>query len=194
MITQQIDELIQKGGIGILPTDTIYGIVGSALNPQVVEKIYKLRKRSLDKPMIILISDLNDLKKFDITLRNKQKEILEKIWPNPISVILACLSEKFEYLHRGKNSLAFRMPKDDSLLKLLKETGPLVVPSANFEGEKPAESIQEAKEYFAERLEFYVDEGILRSKPSTLIQFSDNEVEILREGIVSKEHIKKLLE
>src|SRR5258708_4354978 len=106
---------INEGGVGVIPTDTIYGIVGSALNPEAVEKIYRLRKRATDKPFIILISSIADLDKFGVKPSQKQKEFLEKNWPNPLSVILPVLDEKFKYLHRGKDSLAFRMPKDSEL-------------------------------------------------------------------------------
>lgn len=175
-------ELLKKGKVGVIPTDTIYGIVGSALNPEVVEKIYQLRKRSSDKPMIILISSLDDLEKFGVKLTYKQKEFLQKNWPNPLSVILPVSGEKFKYLHRGTNSLAFRMPKDKKLLEMLRQTGPLVAPSANFESEKPAETAEEAKEYFADQVAFYV-KGKIKSKPSTIIKLNEEgKVDILREG------------
>lgn len=179
----KIISLIKDGKIGIMPTDTIYGIVGSALIPDTVEQIYKLRKRATDKPMIILISGLNDLQYFTIKLTDKQKKFLEKIWPNPVSVILPCESKKFNYLHRGKNSLAFRIPKDQWLISLLKKTGPLVAPSANFEGEKPSETIKEAEKYFGEKVAFYLDEGEIKSKASTLVQLNeDGTFIVLRKG------------
>lgn len=176
--------LLKGGQIGVMPTDTIYGILGSALNPEVVEKIYKLRKRAIDKPMIILISSISDLDKFNIRLTDKQKEFLEKNWPNPLSVILKCDSEKLKYLHRGKKSLAFRMPKDKKLLEILKQTGPLVAPSANVEGEKVSENINQAKKYFGKEIDFFLDAGEVKSVPSTLIQLKlDGSYKILREGI-----------
>lgn len=179
---QNIIRLLKKGKIGVMPTDTIYGIVGMALNSQVVEKIYNLRKRSTNKPFIILIASIDELEKFDIKLTNKQREFLQKYWPNPLSVVLECSGEKFKYLHRGTNSLAFRMPKDKSLLKLLKQTGPLVAPSANFEGEKVAQTFDEAKKYFAEDA-FYIDGGLIKSVPSTLIKLYHNgRYVVLREG------------
>lgn len=175
--------LLQSGGIAVIPTDTIYGIVGSALNPKTVEKIYRFRKRATNKPMIILISNLNDLNHFNISLTDTQKEFLQKIWPNPLSVILPIQSEKFKYLHRGTNSLAFRMPKDKKLLELLQQTGSLVAPSANFEGEKPSETIEEAKKYFGDKV-FYVDSGKIDEQPSTLVQLNiDGTYKILRKGI-----------
>jgi len=136
----QLLNLLKQGKVGVIPTDTIYGIVGSALNPQTVEEIYVLRKRATNKPMIILISSLLDLKKFGMHLTKAQTDFLKKIWPNPVSVVLPCTLAKFTYLHRGKKSLAFRMPKNDELLQILKKTGPLVAPSANIAGEKVAEN------------------------------------------------------
>lgn len=185
--------VLDSDKIFVIPTDTIYGIVGSALNAQVVEKIYKLRKRTSSKPMIVLISSVEDLKKFNIELTHAQKDILKKIWPNPVSIILSVGDPKFEYLHRGKKNLAFRMPKDERLLDVLKASGPLVAPSANFEGEKPANTIDEARKYFGDNVE-YIDGGTLVSKPSTLIKFEGDDIKILREGLMTKEEIMKLLE
>lgn len=169
--------------MGVIPTDTIYGIVGLALNPQTVEEIYALRKRAIDKPLIILISALNDLEKFGIKLTKVQADFLKKIWPNPVSVVLPCTLVNFTYLHRGRKSLAFRMPKNDELLQILKKTGPMVAPSANIEGEKVAESIDQAKKYFGNTIAIYVDGGKLKSKPSTIVQlFEDGTHMVLREG------------
>ncbi|MDO8639010.1 MAG: L-threonylcarbamoyladenylate synthase [Candidatus Daviesbacteria bacterium] len=179
----QIIELLKLGRIGVMPTDTIYGIVGSALNPDTVEAVYKLRKRSGNKPFIILISSMDDLQSFGIKLTKQQVDFLQKNWPNPLSVILPLNSEKYNYLHRGKNSLAFRMPKDEKLLELLKQTGPLVAPSANYEGERPAETIDEAKRYFGDRVDLYIDGGNITEKSSTIIQlFEDGSKIVLRKG------------
>lgn len=183
MEIDQIVQLLKSGQVGVMPTDTIYGIVGSALNPETVEEIYTLRKRTPDKPMIILISSLGDLKKFDIKLTGKQKYFLKKTWPNPVSVVLPCRGEKFEYLHRGTKSLAFRMPKKEKLIEILKLTGPLVAPSANFEGDKPSETIIQAKKYFGGNV-LYVDGGKMKSKPSTVIQLNNlGKPAILRAGL-----------
>ena len=183
MVIFEITKSILQGKIGVIPTDTIYGIVGSALQPETVEKIYRLRKRALDKPFIILISSLNDLNHFNIQLTQKQKDFLKRYWPNPLSVVLPVNDEKFKYLHRGTNSLAFRMPKDEKLTDLLRNTGPLVAPSANFEGDKPSETIEETKKYFGDEIDFYVDSGKIKSMPSTLISLNkDGTFIVLRQG------------
>lgn len=165
----EIIDSLKKGKIGVIPTDTIYGIVGSALNKKTVKKIYKLRKRLRSKPFIILISKLDDLKKFDINLTKDQTICLKKIWPNPVSVSL--------------QNVAFRIPKDKWLLNLLEKVGPLVAPSANFEGEKVSENIEQAKKYFGDNISFYIDGGEIKSKPSTIIELGqDGKFKVLRQG------------
>jgi L-threonylcarbamoyladenylate synthase len=173
---------LKSGAIGVMLSDTIYGIYTSALIDTAVEKIYELRKRSKDKPMIILISSLTDLKIFDIKLGDKQLTFLESIWPNPVSVVLPCLGDKFVYLHRSTKTLAFRIPNHPFLQKLLPLSGPLVAPSANFEGEAPPLTIDDTKKYFDDTVDFYIDAGKLESEPSTVIEFQGDSINILRQG------------
>ena len=161
---------LKRGDIGVLKTDTIYGLVGSALNEETVKRIYTVRRRNPKKPLIILIGSLRDLHLFGIELSPRVRGILKRIWPGPISVILPCEQKKFSYLHRGTNSLAFRMPKKDALQHLLKATGPLVAPSANPEGLPPSNSIQDAYAYFGDTIDFYVNGGNKKGEPSTIIE------------------------
>ncbi len=138
--TSEIAEILKSGGVGVLPTDTMYGIVGSALNKKTVAKIYKLRYRAPHKPLIVLISSFSDLPKLGIKLKPAEQKILKKIWPAPVSIILPCFKKSLEYLHRGTKTLAVRMPKVKFLTGILAKTGPLVAPSANLEGQPPAKT------------------------------------------------------
>ena len=181
---QKLIAAIKKGGIGVLPTDTLYGLVGSAFSASALERIYAIRERSGKKPFIILISTLSDLKKFEIKINKKTEVLLRGVWPGKVSVVFPVRSKKFGYIHRGTKSLAFRLPNKDSLTTLLKKTGPLVAPSANREGAKPATTIKKAKQYFGERIDFYVDGGTLCGKPSTLVAWEKGKFVTLREGAV----------
>lgn len=175
-------ELIRNDHIGVLPTDTIYGLVASALSETAIERLYQVRRRTPSKPFIILISTIDDLKLFGITLTSAQQEFLSEHWPNPLSIILPVPDPQWHFLHRGTKSLAFRLPDKPELVDLLSQTGPLVAPSANFEDQPPAKTIQEAKKYFGNELAFYVDAGKLTGQPSTLISFEENKPVILRQG------------
>ena len=173
-------QILLDGGIGIVPTDTLYGVCGSALSKRVVERIYRLKGRDEDKPFIILISSIDDLKKFGIKLSAENVAFLDRTWPAQVSVILPCTLKKFEYLHRGKASLAFRLPKSQKLREFLKETGPLVAPSANPQSEKPAATIAEAKNYFGDKVDFYLAAGKKEGKPSTIVSLLSGKPEVLR--------------
>ena len=180
--TRSVQKILLGGSIGVIPTDTIYGIVGLALNKRTVERIYKVRKRNLRKPFIILIGSMDDLRLFSINPGQELQKMLKKVWPGKISIILPCPLKKFFYLHRGKNSLAFRLPDNKKLLYLLKKTGPLVAPSANPEGFLAAETIGRAKKYFGNTVDFYTDGGKISSAPSKIIWIKKGRVDVLREG------------
>lgn len=185
-------KVLQNSGVVVMPTDTIYGLMGQALSEKVVNRIYNIRKRNLDKPCIVLIGDIDELEKFSIILSEEQKSKIKEFWPisaiadigqqKPVSIILDCPDEKFKYLHRGIKTLAFRLTKEKGLRDLLLKTGPLVAPSANPEGLPPAQNIEEAKKYFDNAVDLYIDGGIITSKASKLIQLQkDGSYVILRE-------------
>lgn len=178
---QKVGKMLKSGKVGIIPTDTIYGIVGLALNPKVVEKIYQIRNRDIKKPMIILISNIEDLKQFNINLSKKEKIILQKNWPGAISVVINSPDSKFDHLQRGTKSLAFRIPDNQFIKNTLKISGPLVAPSANPQGEKPATTIERAKIYFGNKVDFYVD-GAVENKPSTIVKLENNNLTLIRKG------------
>lgn len=132
----------------------------------------------------MLIADVDDVKHFDIEPDVSVREVLSRVWPGRVSVVLPCDTERFAYLHRGGKSLAFRLPHDKELRELLRFTGPLIAPFANFEGEKSAETIAEAEAYFGNDVDTYVDSGVLHGEPSTLIVFENGKLKVLRQGAV----------
>lgn len=176
--------ILNGGGVGVLPTDTLYGIVGSALSKKTVARIYKLRKRDPKKPCIILIGSVADVQMFGVQLEPRTSNILHKYWPGKVSIILPISHKSFitgqKYLHRGTNALAFRLPAKKSLRNLLVETGPIVAPSANPEGKPPARTVAEAKRYFGDRIDFYVDGGRILSKPSIILRIRNGRVSAIR--------------
>lgn len=170
-------------------TDTIYGLVGSALSKKTVARIYRIRKRTPEKPFIVLIGSIGDLKLFKIKVDKFSKRVLNRVWPGKVSVILPCRVKNFSHLHRGTETLAFRLPADVRLRNLLKRTGPLVAPSANPEGSTPAENIEEAKNYFGKKVDFYISGKKPDKLPSTLIQIKNRDIIILRQGKVKIKEI-----
>lgn len=178
----KIRNFILKGKVGVLPTDTIYGIHASAFVKSAFEKIYKIKNRDLDKPFIVLISSLSDLEKLGVTLSVKENKLLQNIWPNKISILLNQPDKNFDFLNKGTQKIAIRMPNYPVLLELIKQTGPLVSTSANLQNKPSAKSIKEVKQYFGEKIDFYVDRGILENSASTLVEITNKKFKIIRQG------------
>ena len=178
---ENLVNILKENGVVVMPTDTLYGIVGRAEEQSVVERIYSARKRNPEKPCIVLIGEVGELKKFGIFLTEGEQEKVEQ-YSEPTSFILDCLDEKLSYLHRGTQTLAFRIPSPLALRDLLIKTGPLVAPSANPEGLLPAQNIKEAKKYFGDLVDIYIDAGEIIGKPSKVIRLHKDGTEtVLRD-------------
>lgn len=162
-------EALRGGAVGMLPTDTLYGLVASATSARAVARVYQLKRRSPTKPCIILIAAYDDMASFNISLTKAQEDTLCSYWPGPTSVVLPCGVGAPAYLHGGTHTLAFRFPKDPELQTFLKRSGPLIAPSANPEGLPPATILEEGEIYFGDEVDFYVDGGVRAGKASTLI-------------------------
>ena len=181
--THYDDELIRcvkEGGIAVIPTDTLYGVVARADDKEAVERIYDVKQRDADKPLIVLISGPTALDQFSVVMNEPRRHYLNEVWPGPVSVILPVGNEAPPHLHRGTYTIAFRCPANELLQHLLGITGPLVAPSANPQDQPPAFSADEARGYFGERIDMYVDAGRLEGEASRLVDLTDQEPRVLR--------------
>lgn len=181
---KKLTSIIKNGGIAVIKTDTLYGIVGLAKDQYVVDRIYNTKKRDVLKPVIVLVSGISDIEFLGIKLSDKFKEATEAHWPGKVSIIVPVEeSVNLHYLHKGTGGIAFRVPDNEDLYELLKETGPLIAPSANIEGEVPANNIREAMAYFGDKVDYYEDRGECENcKASKIIKITDDfDVEVLRD-------------
>lgn len=180
----ELIDQIENGAVGVLPTDTIYGIVTKALNAHSVDKLYEIRKRPAEKPSIVLISSLLDLELFFVEVPAIHKQFLENVWPGKVSIIMDAPHPDMAYLHKGTDTIAFRIPDTHELIQLIEQVGPLIAPSANLEGQPSAKTIDETREYFGNDIGFYVDFGKLEGDPSTVVKIEGETIKVLRQGAV----------
>lgn len=168
---------LQAGAVGILRTDTLYGIVARAEDEAAVERVYAIRGRDREKACIVLVASVDDL--FDEP-HDEVKAFVKSHWPGPFSIALDSPSAP-RYLRFHDGTIAYRIPEDEDLRMLLKMTGPLIAPSANPQGEMPAKSIDEAQDYFGGMVDFYADSGIVNNaSPSQLWKMIDGKMTRLR--------------
>lgn len=177
---QKVVKLLSEGAVGVLPTDTVYGLVCRAADETAVRRLYGLKKRE-NKPGTVVAASLEQL--IELGIKARYLKAVEQFWPNAISVEIP---HGVAYLHQNTGRQAFRVVKESkALIDLLKATGPLLTSSANLPGESPASTITGAEKYFGDKVDFYVDGGDLSDRePSTLIRIVDDVVEVLRAGAV----------
>jgi L-threonylcarbamoyladenylate synthase len=173
-------EIIKKGGVGLVPTDTIYGLSGLALDEDAVERVYELKGRDYDKPLIILLADIDQAEKLGANIDDL--EPVRKYWPSPLTVVARAGKLTPGFLHRGTHKLAIRVPDYPELREMIKQTGPLVSTSANPQGKQPARNVNGAKKYFGKELDFYIDIGELEARPSTIVELKGGELKLIRQG------------
>lgn len=171
--------LIEGGSVGVVPTDTVYGLVCQATNKIAVSRLYNLKNRQ-NKPGTLIAANINQL--VDLGIPRRYLTAVEKFWPNPISIIIPTTPE-LQYLDQGKRSLPMRIPKDNAIQQLLALTGPLLTTSANRPGEPPATTLNSAQNYFGDLIDFYVEGGNLSDRQSsTIIRIIDDVVDVIRQG------------
>lgn len=174
-------DLLMYGAIGVLPTDTLYGLVCRAADERAVQKLYALKHREA-KPGTIIVASAEQL--IELGLNAPDLDRAAAYWPGPISVLIPATEPKLAYLTQGLPELACRIvAAPPELIELLQTTGPLLTSSANQPGEPPAATIDEARQYFSDSVDFYIGGGDKSTaEPSTLIRPNANQPEILRHG------------
>lgn len=181
MEDETITQILSEGGIGAIATDTGYSLIALALDPQAVWKVYQAKHRDPRNPFTVLISEIDELERFGVVLNPDLISELSSYWPGPYSIILPTIDEQFEYLHRGTDTIAFRIPDDEELRSFIKETGPIIAPSACPEGMEPAETAQMVRSYFGTDLNFVIDSGPREESPVTILRNTEEGIEVVRE-------------
>ena len=177
-------KIIHDGGVAVMRTDTLYGLVADAKNQISVGRIYSIKKRNPLKPVIVLVSNVDQIRSFGVSINHELETLLNNYWPGKVSIILSPTNPSLHthYIHKGTGGIAFRVPNNSELRAILDDVGPLVAPSANPEGLPPAENIQQAIDYFGDVVDCYIDGGdVVDTKPSKIIKILNNRVkEIIR--------------
>ena len=185
---EKTSQIIEKGGIVVFPTDTVYGIGCNPYNLNSVKKIYEIKSRAEMKSLPVLAYSLEIVK--EITLIDKFTEkIIKKYWPGPLTLILTLTDQKLKNSLKLQNKIAVRIPDSKCTLKLLEKCKLLVGTSANISGNSshtnPDECIKNIKNY-----DVFLNGGTITSKgESTIIEIEDEEIKIIREGVLKIEDI-----
>ncbi len=166
-----------NGGIAVVRTDTIYGIIALASNEQAVEKVFTAKKRDTSKQCIILVDQVDQAAPYAQKINDFSGNATL-----PTSVVVPVVDEA-AWLHRGGSTIAYRVTKDPLLKAVINKVGPVIAPSANPEGLEPATNSAEARAYFGDTVDLYIDGGQVPDDvaASEILKINEDEtVEVLR--------------
>lgn len=161
-----LSQVLKNGGIAVVRTDTVYGVIACANNQAAVEKVYAAKQRDSSKQCIVLLASPDDAPAYNAVVKHYSQES-----SRPTSVIVPASTEP-AWLLRGGNSIAYRVTKNDFLRRVIQTVGPVVAPSANKEGKAPAHTVDEAIQSLGDAVDCYVDGGQVPSTtyPSRIIR------------------------
>lgn len=178
---------LKKGDLLIYPTETVYGIGVDSQNIEGVKKLYKIKNRSVHKPLALNVSSIDMVSKFAY-ISEDTRLLMEYFWPGPITFILKSISEE--------KNIGFRMPDNSLTLRVIENFGsPISGTSANISGLLASTNIEKTKSYFSQSDIFFLDGGKPRiGIESTILDMSSSEkYKIIRHGIIAKEEIEFIL-
>jgi len=190
-------DVLRKGGVVVFPTDTAYGLGVDATNDAAVERLYELKGRERGKPIHVVVSDLEMAERY-VAIDKNARLLAKTFLPGAITLILRNKDGVSRNIVSDRNTLGIRIP-DNVFARALVASArvPVTATSANKSDDPAPYSIEEVKKSFGKdfkKIDLAVDAGVLpRTKPSTLVDLTTKEVQILRDGPIGREEILKVL-
>ncbi len=194
-IYEKAGEILKKGGLVAFPTETVYGLGADALNRDASEKIYAAKGRPSDNPLIVHITNMEDLEKIVETIPKEAYIVAEKYWPGPLTMIF----EKKEIVPYettgGLDTVAVRMPSDETAREVIRAGGGYIAaPSANTSGRPSPTMAGHVEEDLGGRIDMIVDGGAVEiGVESTILDMTVTPPMILRPGKITKEMLAELI-
>lgn len=187
-------DAVRAGRCVVLPTDTVYGIGCDAFNNDAVATLLATKRRGPDMPVPVLVGSWSTIQGLVREFSDTAKTLVEAFWPGGLSIVVPEAPSLPWNLGDTRGTVLLRMPNQPLALKLLQETGPMAVSSANISGNPPAQTAAEAKAQFGDAIGVYLDGGEAEvGTPSTIIDISKPQPVILREGAIPVERIGEVL-
>lgn len=184
---------LRAGELVGMPTETVYGLAASVALDEAIKKVFQTKNRPFSNPLIVHVAQKSDLEWVSDKPFQLAKDLVDEFWPGPLTIILFKSDRISTFATAGSSSLAVRMPAAEMALSLIQKVGaPLVAPSANpFTRISPTTAIQ-VKDYFDGKIPYVLDGGKCTiGIESTIIKVNENNLQILREGAITAQHLSK---
>ena len=191
MDIDKIVEVIDNGGLVITPTDTIYGIMGDALNEDVIRRVFEVKQRPYNKPLLLLMDSFEMVDNYTEELSEMEKKLVKRFWPGLVTFILKKNDNVSDLITSGSDTVGIRIPDNKDILEIIsKLKRPVISTSANITGTEVITSTKLLEKDLIDNIDYIYDGGVVNDVSSTIVRVVDNKVNILREGKLSKDIIE----
>ena len=179
-------EVLARGGLVVLPTDTLYGLAADAFHIDGCRRVFAAKERERSLPLPVLVRSPKQLAGLTPALPEVAERLIAAYWPGALTLVVPTVPDLVWDLGDAQGSVAVRMPADDVALAVIAAVGPLAVTSANRSGRPGATSVAEALEQLGDTVDCYLDDGARTSAPaSTIVDLTGAEARVLREGALA---------
>jgi len=185
--------VLSRGGLVVLPTDTVYGIAADAFTPPAVQALLDAKGRGRQMPPPVLIPDVRTLDGLATDVPAGARALAEAFWPGGLTLIVRAQPSLAWDLGETHGTVALRMPDHEAALALLRRTGPLAVSSANATGRPAALDVAEAREQLGESVGVYLDGGTAPGGvASTIVDATSGTLRVVRKGAITLERLREV--
>ena len=187
--------VLLAGGVVAYPTDTFYGLGVDPFNREAVNRIFELKGREKNKPLILLISSRVQLETMVKEITPAHSALIQKFWPGPLTLLFKPGSVIPENVSAGSNRIGIRQPGNTMTRNLISALGqPITAPSANLAGESPPITAKQVQQSFGNRVDLIIDGGTCQGgKPSTVVDAVETPVRLVRHGAIAFSEIEMAL-
>lgn len=188
-------EILKKGGIVAIPTETVYGLAASAYSDEAIEKVFLAKGRPQDNPLIVHISDIEEIKNIVSEMPNEAKTLAERFWPGPLTMVLPRTERVAPRVSAGLSTVAVRMPENEIARSIIRECGlPLAAPSANLSGSPSPTTADHVIADLSGRIDAVVVSGHSSvGVESTVVSLAVKPPRLLRPGKITAEELYEIL-
>lgn len=192
-----IDEAVNtvaRGGLVVLPTDTVYGIGADAFDADAVAALLAAKGRGRQMPPPVLVPDARTLDGLAADVPEDARRLVEAFWPGGFTIILTAQPSLAWDLGETHGTVALRMPDHPAALALLRRTGPLAVSSANRSGSPAALEVDEAVEQLGASVATYLDGGrVTGGVASTIVDATGERMRVVRQGAIALHELRAVV-
>lgn len=190
-VVEKIISYLKKDKVGAIPTETFYALAGNPFSEKVLKKIFYLKKRPFDKPILLLIGNLKQLSLVVEEIPPLAEKLISLFWPGPLTIVFKAKDYLSPLLTANTKTIGVRFSSSLIVKKICEAYNlPITGTSANISEKKPLTNAKEILNAFPE-IDFILDGGKVKvNTPSTVVSVIDNKLSLIREGIIPFEKIK----